>query len=162
MSTPLRIDFVSDISCPWCAIGLSALEQALARFSGFPAALLFSTGYMANLGVATALLGRGDAVFGDRLNHACLNDGALLSRATFHRHPHGDLAALERQLAGSQSQRCGARSSHPASRQCSQQRPNALNSNMPLSKGIGATHLIKAHQSVGGLAGDGSQRLLQV
>ena len=80
-----------------------ALEQALARFSGFPAALLFSTGYMANLGVATALLGRGDAVFGDRLNHACLNDGALLSRATFHRHPHGDLAALERQLAGSQA-----------------------------------------------------------
>ena len=78
-----------------------SLERALARFSGFPAALLFSTGYMANLGVATALLGRGDAVFGDRLNHACLNDGALLSRATFHRHPHGDLAALERQLAAS-------------------------------------------------------------
>jgi 8-amino-7-oxononanoate synthase len=78
-----------------------ALERDLARFSGFPAALLFSTGYMANLGIATALLGRGDAVFGDRLNHACLNDGALLSRATFHRHPHGDLASLERQLAGS-------------------------------------------------------------
>ncbi len=77
------------------------LERDLARFSGFPAALLFSTGYMANLGIATALLGRGDAVFGDRLNHACLNDGALLSRATFHRYPHGDLAALERQLAGS-------------------------------------------------------------
>jgi 8-amino-7-oxononanoate synthase len=78
-----------------------ALERDLARFSGFPSALLFSSGYMANLGVATALLGRGDAVFGDRLNHACLNDGALLSRATFHRHPHGDLAALERQLAAS-------------------------------------------------------------
>lgn len=78
-----------------------ALERDLARFSGFPSALLFSSGYMANLGVVTALLGRGDAVFGDRLNHACLNDGALLSRATFHRHPHGDLAALERQLATS-------------------------------------------------------------
>ena len=80
-----------------------ALERDLARFSGFPSALLFSSGYMANLGVVTALLGRGDAVFGDRLNHACLNDGALLSRATFHRHPHGDLAALERQLAASEA-----------------------------------------------------------
>ncbi|MFN9129070.1 MAG: aminotransferase class I/II-fold pyridoxal phosphate-dependent enzyme, partial [bacterium] len=80
-----------------------SLERDLARFSGFPSALLFSTGYMANLGVATALLGRGDAVFGDRLNHACLNDGALLSRATFQRPPHGDLAARERQLAASEA-----------------------------------------------------------
>lgn len=74
------------------------LEQALAAFVGMPSALLFSSGYMANLGIVTALLGRGDAVFGDRLNHACLNDAALLSRASFHRFPHGDLVALTRQL----------------------------------------------------------------
>lgn len=74
------------------------LEEALAAFAGLPRALLFSTGYMANLGVITALLGRGDAVFADRLNHASLNDAALLSRATFRRYPHNDLAALERLL----------------------------------------------------------------
>jgi len=74
------------------------LEQALAAYVQMPSALLFSSGYMANLGIVTALLGRGDAVFGDRLNHACLNDAALLSRADFHRYPHGDLAALTRQL----------------------------------------------------------------
>lgn len=74
------------------------LEEALAAFAGLSRALLFSTGYMANLGVVTALLGRGDAVFADRLNHASLNDAALLSRATFRRYPHNDLAALERLL----------------------------------------------------------------
>ena len=57
------------------------LEQRLAQFVGMPDALLFSTGYMANLAVLTALLGRGDAVFADRLNHASLNDGCLLARA---------------------------------------------------------------------------------
>ena len=71
---------------------------ALAAFVRLPRALLFSTGYMANIGVVTALVGRGDAVFADRLNHASLNDAVLLSRATFRRYPHGDLAALERQL----------------------------------------------------------------
>ena len=78
-----------------------ALEEALARFTGFPQALLFSTGYMANAGVVTALMGRGDAIFADKLNHASLNDGALLSRAKFIRYPHLDLAALERQLGAS-------------------------------------------------------------
>jgi 8-amino-7-oxononanoate synthase len=76
-------------------------EQALARHVAFPRALLFSTGYMANIGAVTALVGRGDAVFADRLNHASLNDAALLSRATFRRYPHCDLKALERLLAGS-------------------------------------------------------------
>jgi 8-amino-7-oxononanoate synthase len=75
------------------------LERELAEFTGLPRVLLFSTGYMANLGVVSALLGRGDAVFADRLNHASLNDAALLSRARFARYPHGDLDALERQLA---------------------------------------------------------------
>jgi len=82
-----------------------ALEDALAHFVQLPRALLFSTGYMANLGVVTALLGRGDAVFADKLNHASLNDAALLSRAAFRRYPHSDLAALERLLAGSTARR---------------------------------------------------------
>lgn len=78
-----------------------AAEQALARHVGSPRALLFSTGYMANVGAVTALVGRGDAIFADRLNHASLNDAALLSRATFRRYPHCDLEALERLLTGS-------------------------------------------------------------
>jgi 8-amino-7-oxononanoate synthase len=82
-----------------------ALEEALADFVGVPSALLFSTGYMANLGLVTALLGRGDAVFADRLNHASLNDAAVLSRAELHRYPHNDIAALEKMLAGSQAKR---------------------------------------------------------
>jgi 8-amino-7-oxononanoate synthase len=74
------------------------LEVALAAFVGLPRALLFSTGYMANMGVVSALVGRGDAVFADRLNHASLNDAALVSRAAFKRYAHNDLAALERLL----------------------------------------------------------------
>lgn len=81
------------------------LEQKLAEFAGLPAALLFSTGYMANLGVITALLGRNDALFADKLNHASLNDAALLSRARMMRYPHADLAVLERQLAASTARR---------------------------------------------------------
>jgi 8-amino-7-oxononanoate synthase len=82
-----------------------ALEEALARFVRLPRALLFSTGYMANLGVVTALVGRDDAVFADRLNHASLNDAALLSRAQLRRYPHADTAALERLLAASSARR---------------------------------------------------------
>ncbi len=81
------------------------LEQALAAFTGLPAALLFSSGYMANLGVITALLGRNDAIFADKLNHASLNDAALLSRAQFKRYAHLDLAMLEGQLAASNARR---------------------------------------------------------
>ena len=75
-----------------------ALEQALARFVALPRALLFSTGYMANIGVVTALVGREDAVFADRLNHASLNDACLLARAQFKRYPHGKLETLEKML----------------------------------------------------------------
>lgn len=75
-----------------------ALEHALARFVDVPAGLFFSSGYMANLGVVTALAGRGDAIFADKLNHASLNDAALLSKAQFKRYPHLDLGALERLL----------------------------------------------------------------
>lgn len=77
------------------------LEAALAAFVGLPRALMFSTGYMANLGVVTALLGRNDAVFADRLNHASLNDAVVLSRAELQRYPHNDVAALDRMLAAS-------------------------------------------------------------
>ncbi len=73
-----------------------ALEEALAEFTGYPRALLFSTGYMANLGVISALAGRGEMVFEDRRNHASLLDGALLARATLRRYPHADAAALAR------------------------------------------------------------------
>lgn len=81
------------------------LEQQLAAFVQLPRALLFSTGYMANLGVVTALLGREDAVFADRLNHASLNDACLLSRAQFRRYAHNDVAQLETLLAGSKARR---------------------------------------------------------
>jgi len=82
-----------------------ALEQALARFVGLPRALLFSTGYMANIGAVTALVGRDDAVFADRLNHASLNDAVVLSRAGFRRYPHLNLGVLEKLLAASQARR---------------------------------------------------------
>jgi 8-amino-7-oxononanoate synthase len=79
------------------------LETRLAEFIGLPAALLFSTGYMANIGVVTALVGREGEIFADRLNHASLNDAALLSRAKFTRYPHNDMNTLERQLAASRA-----------------------------------------------------------
>lgn len=82
-----------------------ALEQRLADFLGCEAALSFSTGYMVNAGIAGALAGRGDAVFADRLNHASLVDGALLSRAEHHRYAHGDTEALARLLERSEA-RC--------------------------------------------------------
>jgi 8-amino-7-oxononanoate synthase len=75
-----------------------ALEKKLAKFVELPAALVFSTGYMANIGVLGALVGRGDAIFADKLNHACLNDGGYYSLAEFHRFAHNDAAALEKLL----------------------------------------------------------------
>jgi 8-amino-7-oxononanoate synthase len=74
------------------------LEEALAEFSGRPRALLFSTGYMANLGAVTALLGQGDTVLEDRLNHASLLDAGLLSGARFSRYLHNDAASLAGRL----------------------------------------------------------------
>jgi 8-amino-7-oxononanoate synthase len=81
------------------------LEARLADFVGQPAALLFSTGYMANIGAIGALLGRHDAVFADKLNHASLNDAALLSRAKLQRYPHLDMQALAAMLAASKAPR---------------------------------------------------------
>lgn len=71
-----------------------ALEEELAAFTGRSRALLFSTGYMANTGIVQALVGRGDAVFEDRLNHASLIDGGLASGATFQRYRHNEVAHL--------------------------------------------------------------------
>lgn len=79
-------------------------EAAFARFVGKPAALLFSTGYLANLGVLTALLMKKGEVFADKLNHASLVDAAQLSGASFTRYRHNDLAQLEGQLAASTAQ----------------------------------------------------------
>ncbi len=75
------------------------LEHALARFCGLPKAVYFGSGYAANLGILTSLAARGDNIFADKLNHACLNDGALLSRANFKRYAHGDFGKLRAQLA---------------------------------------------------------------
>ncbi|CAI8833807.1 8-amino-7-oxononanoate synthase [Methylocaldum szegediense] len=83
-----------------------ALEEELAEFIGRERALLFSTGYMANLGVISALVGRGEEVFEDRLNHASLLDAARLSDARLRRYPHADSAALKRELNASAGKRC--------------------------------------------------------
>jgi 8-amino-7-oxononanoate synthase len=74
------------------------LEEALAEFTGRPRALLFSNGYMANLGAVTALVGQGDTVLEDRLNHASLLDAGLLSGARFSRYLHNDVASLNSRL----------------------------------------------------------------
>ena len=80
------------------------LELALAEFLNFPKVLVFSTGYMANLGILGSLLQRRAAVFADKLSHASLIDGAKLSAALFKRYPHNNLASLEKHLVHSISQ----------------------------------------------------------
>jgi len=77
----------------------AAVEAKLAAFKGTEAALLFASGYQANIGAITALVGRGDHVYSDALNHASIVDGCRLSRATVHVYPHRDVGALERLLA---------------------------------------------------------------
>lgn len=81
------------------------LEEALAEFVGRPRALLFSTGYMANMGLLNALVGPGDVAFEDQLNHASLLDGGWLSRGQMRRYPHRDVAALETALSERQEGR---------------------------------------------------------
>jgi 8-amino-7-oxononanoate synthase len=76
-----------------------ALEEALAVHTGRERALLFSTGYMANLGLATALVAKGGLVLGDALNHASLIDAGRISRARLDWYDHADAAALEARLA---------------------------------------------------------------
>lgn len=79
------------------------LEQRLAAFLNLPRALLFSSGYLANLGIIPALAGADTEIFCDRLNHASLNDALLLSRSRFHRYAHNDAEALAGLLAGSKA-----------------------------------------------------------
>ncbi len=75
------------------------LEETLAELTGRPRALLFSTGYMANIGTVNALLDNKDYIFEDRLNHASLLDAGLSSGARFQRFPHGDIQSLENRLS---------------------------------------------------------------
>ncbi|MFO1311934.1 MAG: 8-amino-7-oxononanoate synthase [Burkholderiales bacterium] len=85
-----------------------AMERELAAFVApceGARAVSFSSGYLANLAILTALADRDTAIFADRLNHACLNDGALLSRAALVRYAHGDAAALARRLEASAARR---------------------------------------------------------
>ena len=81
-----------------------ALEEELAEFTGYPRALLFSTGYMANLGLAQALVGKGDSILEDRLNHASLIDAGLLSGARFQRYAHNDVEQLEQKLGNAKGE----------------------------------------------------------
>ncbi|MBS0358973.1 MAG: 8-amino-7-oxononanoate synthase [Proteobacteria bacterium] len=91
----------------------AALEEELSEFLGYPRVLLFSNGYMANLGVLKALLKKGDHLFQDKLNHASLIDGGLFSGAHFKRYLHNDLSSLKRELC-----RPGCESGHPEREQC--------------------------------------------
>ena len=81
------------------------LEEQLAEFTGRPRALLFSSGYMANMGIINALVGRHDLVLQDQLNHASLLDGGRLSRADFKRYKHCSLSNLQVQLEQSSASR---------------------------------------------------------
>ena len=83
----------------------AALEQELARFVQLPRALYFYAGFATNASIIPALVGAGDAIFSDALNHASLIDGCRLSRAQIHRFEHGDLATLEQLLAACPVQR---------------------------------------------------------
>ena len=83
----------------------AALEHELAAFVGLERALYFYAGYATNIGIIPALVGAGDAIFSDALNHACLIDGARLARAEVHRYAHADLAALDREMAQSVARR---------------------------------------------------------
>ena len=82
-----------------------ALERELAAFVRLPRALYFGSGYVANVGLIPAFVGRGDAVFSDALNHACLIDGIRLSHADTTVYPHNDLAALTESLQRSTARR---------------------------------------------------------
>ncbi len=83
----------------------AALEAELAEFVQLPRALYFYAGYATNASIVPALVGAGDAIFSDALNHACLIDGARLSKAKIHRFDHADLSALDAQLAAEPARR---------------------------------------------------------
>ncbi len=87
------------------SVANAALERELAEAVGLPRALYFYAGYATNASIVPALVGEGDALFSDALNHACLIDGSRLSRATVHRFRHADLQQLDAQLAASPARR---------------------------------------------------------
>ncbi len=74
------------------------LEKTIAKFKGTERCLLFSSGYMANVGIISSLFNRNDIIFSDKLNHASIVDGIVLSRAHLKRYPHGNMSALEEML----------------------------------------------------------------
>lgn len=74
------------------------LEDILARFKKTERCLFFTSGYMANVGIISALFDREDVIFSDKLNHASIIDGIILSRAQFKRYPHNDMTVLQEQL----------------------------------------------------------------
>ena len=76
------------------------LEEKIAQFKNTPAALVFNSGYQANIGILTALLKEGDEVYSDELNHASIVDGCRLSRASIHIYRHNDMNHLEEMLGG--------------------------------------------------------------
>ncbi len=80
------------------------LEIEIARFTGRDRALLFSSGYMANIGVINCLISKGDSIFEDKLNHASLLDGGLSSGAKFKRYSHLNMGQLQQQLAKNESE----------------------------------------------------------
>jgi glycine C-acetyltransferase len=80
------------------------LETAIASFKKTQAALVFSSGYMANVGIISSIAGRGDVVFSDRLNHASIVDGIISSRAELKRYPHCDMSVLEEMLTGEKNE----------------------------------------------------------
>ena len=80
-----------------------ALERRIAAFKGTDTALVFNSGYAANTGIIPAIAGRGDIIFSDRLNHASIVDGALLSRAKLIRYPHNDMGTLRKLLSEKES-----------------------------------------------------------
>ena len=84
---------------------LERLEQRLAEFEGVEAALVFASGFAANSGAIPALVGEGDAVYSDALNHASIVDGCRLSRAAVHIYPHGDVGKLQEMLQASRGLR---------------------------------------------------------
>lgn len=86
------------------------LEERIASFKGTEASVVFNSGYTANTSVIPALVGRGDIVFSDKLNHASIIDGCVLSRAEFKRYPHKDMERLEFLLKDGRSEERGARS----------------------------------------------------
>jgi 8-amino-7-oxononanoate synthase len=80
-----------------------AFENAFSEALCFERALIFSSGYMANMGVISALAGKDDTIFSDKLNHASLNDAAILSRANHKRYRHNDMHHLEELIRASKS-----------------------------------------------------------